>query len=481
MFPDDRDNKRAGDAIGTLLAVLAVLVSACSLVGAAAGYQSEYVLPIVVQSILVVGAVVVAKAKIRGLALNGLMLLTALEWLRGCLVPLLVQLVGQVEPVYRQLGTSADAVTILAVGNLFFAMVVVACAVLPRDRDTTAPLERQSELRVDYLKSARSLRWMLVLLGCVGLVLRFPNIEALQGFLAGDYESLQSGDGVIGFFSAVTRPLLPLGLALFALRDHRSSPLRVALTLAAVAITAFLALGSFGLNRSAILFPAAAFLLAMTRVSTRRVRATPVIVGAALLGVAFFYLGSVRQTLYAERIGITSDTGSFMNSLIQVVLNYGQSPLQSAPALAAEQAFTVRSLFYSVVNPLPGLPDGWRSANGVSIYNSLLYQNVIAKDQILPSWLEAYLSIGVFGVVVLGVLTALLLRLTDRARVNSRSVIGSYAAALGTIWIVQLSINSISALGQGMVYFVVVPAAIAVMAYQRAGRSIRVVADRVEL
>jgi hypothetical protein len=456
----DQDRRRVGDAIGALLAVVAVLTAACSLVGAAAGDRPEYVLPIVVHAILVVGAVVVARAKIRGLALNGLVLLTAFEWLRGCLVPLLVQLVGQVVPVYRQLGTTADSVTILFIGNVFFAVVVGTCAVLPRDRAIEAPLERQSKLRAAYADSARSVRWLLVIVGSVGLALRFPNVEALQGFLAGDYESLQSGDGVVGFVSAVMRPLLPLGLALFALKGDRSSPFRIALTMAAVAITAFLALGSFGLNRSAILFPAAAFLLAMVRVSTGKVRAAPVVVGVGLLGAAFFYLGSVRQALYAERIGLTADTGSFVSSLVQVILNYGQSPLQSAPVLKADTSFTLQSLVYSVVNPLPGLPDGWRSSNGVSIYNSLLYQNVVTKDQILPSWLEAYLSVGVLGIMVLGILTALLLRLTDRARVNVTSIVGSYSAALATIWIVA-------------------PAVIAAVTYRRAGQRYKVVTHKV--
>lgn len=479
MSSNHQGKRQVGEAIGALLAVVAVLAAACSLVAAVVGYQPAFVAPVVVQAILIVAAVVVAKVKMSRLALNGLILLTAFEWLRGCLVPLLVQLVGQIAPVYRQLGTTTDSVTILFLGNLFFAMVVATCAILPSERDTTAPLEQQSELRAAYADSARSIRWLLVVVGFIGLVLRFPNIEALQGFLAGDYEYLQSGDGVPGFVSAVTRPLLPLGLALFALKSQRSSPFRIVLTLVAVAITAFLALGSFGLNRSAILFPAAAFLLAMMRVSTRKVPAAPVIVGGGLLGVAFFYLGSVRQTLYADRIGLTADTGSLVNSLVQVILNYGQSPLQSAPALAADQAFTVQSLFYSVVNPLPGLPDAWRSANGVSIYNSLLYQNAVTKDQILPSWLEAYLSIGVLGIVVLGVLTALLLRLTDRARVNSKSVLGGYAAALATIWIVQLSINSLSALGQGMVYFVVVPGVIALVTHRRAGRRVQPVMDKI--
>lgn len=244
--------------------------------------------------------------------------------------------------------------------------------------------------------------------------------------------------------------------------------------LGAALFSGYFALGSFGLNRATIIFPVISLLIALAAWGYRFKASWVWVTGAGSL-VAFFVLGSVRNTLYADRIGQTYQPATAWEGAIQTLLIYGQSPLQSAPAVAAANTanpWTFSSMLSSLVSPVPGVPDWIRASSGTTIYNRVLYQNTTSQDQILPSWLEANLSLGLVGLLVLALIVALAFRRLDLVRSRSRSLLGTYAGSMATMWVAQAGINSISSVVQGLIYFALVPAMLSLLPTFRRGRQL---------
>lgn len=451
--------RRPLDHIGWVLAAGAAIVAVVTTVALVVGGPAASLTPpILIESLLVLVAVEVRR-RVAARAIGGLLVITIVETLRGCIVPLLVQLLGQDQPEFRRLGSVDDAVLVLFVANVFFAAVLVGYLALARLRSTH---EIQRPQRIPSERTVMRTGQLAIVLGILGLLLRFPSVNALVE-LFGSGGSAGSSDGVLAFAGAALRPLLPLGLAVVLFLRRRSgarivAPLAIALGLAVV-----LALGTYGLNRSAFIFPATAFILAAiafsgTRPSTRVVAAT------ATVGVAgFFAVGAIRQ-FFTDGSVAQATGGGPVHEALQTVLIYGQSPLQSAPVFDAQARYhywDLSSLINSLVSPIPGVPEWIRDASGPAYYNRVLYGDWTPRDQIIPSWLESYLSAGWFGPIVLGFVAAVALYFLDRRLTTASSIVSSYAFALTIVWVAQLSINSLSTVGQGLIYFCATPAALA--------------------
>lgn len=424
--------------------------------------------PVAIHCILVfVGTGLATKSRV---AFGGIFLLTALELIRGCIVPVLVQFTGQTSPIYRELGGFSDAILVLFIGNAFYATVLCITWITTLSQGPGFWTEESRRAPVSIRTGT-----VLIALGALGLFMRFPSVDSIQGFLSGRYEDLQTalGGGLVGFASAVLRPLLPLGIA-FVLVARRRIDITQLVLFGLLGVTGYFALGSFGLNRATILFPILALFVAL---ASEHIRVHASIVWTAAVGsvVGFFVLGNVRNVLYAERMGQTAEPTSPLVSAVQTLLIYGQSPLQSAPALAAAKVrseWSIGSLVNSLLSPIPGVSDEIRASTGTAIYNRVLYHNATTRDQILPSWLEGFLSLGIGGTIALGLIVALAMRVLDRARLHSRSLLGAYASAIATIWLAQVSINSVSGAVQGIIYFAVFPALLALLPLFRSGSRI---------
>jgi hypothetical protein len=422
-------------------------------------------LPVVIECILIMVGVELSVRTRSSVPFDGIILVTLVELLRGAIVPVFLQFFGQDDPIYRQLGSYDDGVLVLLIANLFYFTFLLASAAwsvrhLPNTIRSTVERVHQSHVSAGA--------WLLIVVGSVGLVLRFPTVLSIATFLAGDYEALQtsSAGGAEGFVASILRPLLPLGIALLIADRKRKERNLVIPTLFLLA-SMFFALGSYGLNRSTIIFPVIAFAAAYAGVIGFHLRLRASITLGFALVIGFFAIGSLRGSLYADRLGQTGEAKGTVAELVQTVLIYGQSPLQSAPTLAARinnSPWGLTSLLQSLLSPIPGVSDALRAGSGTTIYNKLLYQNSVSKDQILPSWLEAFLSVGVAGPIMLGVAAASALWWLDRRRARASNLLGSYGPALAVVWLAQLSVNSVSGVGQGLIYFAAAPIALGLAA-----------------
>ncbi|MBN7793383.1 hypothetical protein [Microbacterium esteraromaticum] len=426
--------------------------------------QRHLTAPIIVQAIVGIFAIHFAFSRRSTVPLT-LALIIAFELFRGCLVPLLIQVFGQDQPLYRQLGTYVDAASILWIGVAFFAaftLTVMVRTIL--DGSTKYPPAEVGSMTHDV--STRGFA-ILAIAGMVGLVLRFPTIDSIQSFLVGNYDALQTSveGGLIGFVSAVLRPLLPLSIALAIVRRKRFHGRTPWILWILLAGATFFSLGSYGLNRAAFLLPIIAFVVASTRYFGVKVRASlAVLVGVGAM-LAFFTIGIIRDGLYAARMGSSLwDGASRLQAMLQTIILYGQSPLQSAPAVSeigGATAWSLETLFNSVLSPIPGMPDFLRDRTGTALYNELLYQNTLVRDQIIPSWFEVFASGGVLFLIFFGMAVAMVAFALDNAFWRSRSLVGVYSATLATLICSQITISSITATLQNLIYFVMLPAGIA--------------------
>lgn len=431
-----------------VIAATLSLAQAC-LVGGPAG---PFVLPVLLQSVVVLVGIEVSRASRTGLRVDALTLFLGWESLRGCVAPVIIQWFGSGGNFFWRPGTYADATVVLYLGLAFAATVVVtratagalAAAAGDRTRRATGAAVRSPLVTVPPLVDGPLTPAVFIALGLVGLVLRFPDVASVTSFLAGDIDGLQRNDvvpkGPITFLSEVARPLLFIGLAMLMRKRHRAGSSTWWLVLPVLGSVVF-ALGSYGLRRAVMAFAVIALVFVLLDRSSRRIRLVPSVAAVAVLGAFFFGAGTLRSTLWLERTGLEAPEVGIVPAL-QSVLVYAASPMQLSGAMpwAAETgAFTPWTFVLSLLGPVPGIPDEWRLQSGVALFNHAVYHSFVGRDQLVPTWFEGYLSFGVPGVFGVGLVFGLLMLLSDRMRTRLQSFPAAYAAATVALWVSQPS------------------------------------------
>jgi hypothetical protein len=462
---------------GLLLAVVAVATVA-SLAQAVhvGGQHGAFALPVLVESLVIVLGVVVATSTAGGLRVDTLTLFLGWETLRGCIAPAIIQWFGSGSNFFWRPGTVGDAVTALWLGVLFASVVVASRAVFgvigairrnarfqgPRTMRVLPPMP--VPVRTGPVPIA-----VLVLLGLVGLVLRFPTPGSVAEFLSGSVDGLQGNDiipkGPIVFIGMVLRPLLVVGLVMLVRARRRASRSWWWL-LPPMAVAVVFGLGSYGLNRASIVFVTIALVLVVLERSRRSVGLLPASVAVVGLGAFFFFVGTLRSTIWLSRTGLDAPEVGIVPAL-QSVLVYAASPMQLSGAMPwadATGSFTARTFVLSMLGPVPGIPDGWRTQSGVALFNNAVYHSFVGRDQLVPAWFESYLSFGVLGIVVIGAVVALLIALADVVRRRASSFPAAFAAAVIALWVSQPSAVGTYSIIQNVLYFALPTAVILLIA-----------------
>lgn len=476
----------------TLAWLLGSVAALCVVVAALApitigGDRALLALPTIVHGGLVLGTVTVMLAMRTGLRVDALTLFTAWELLRGCVAPVILMLVGPATSgFYYRLGTWGDARFVLLLGNLFFAVVVtvrVVIALLGQHRATSRATNKTNHTnqtnQTDRLDAPTGLTtggmpaWPLIALGLVGLVLRFPSVSAVTGFLSGNVDALQSNDviGASGLLlaSLYLRPLLVIGLVIVIWQRH-SRGLRWWPIVPVLLVAAVFALASYGLNRGTVAYAVIAIVLVFFERSTRTIRLAPTVTAIGVFGGFFVAVGSLRSSLWTSRTGLDASPLD-LTSVLQSVLGYAGSPLQLSailPTVEQSSPFGVRSFALSLLSPIPGAPDISRTQSGMALYNNIAYHSFVGKDQLLPTWFEGWLSFGILGLVAVAVVVGVLLAGSDALRLRMRTPLGLYGATIFAIWVTQAGVTGTSVIEQNALNFVLTPILLAA-----AGRLLR--------
>lgn len=447
---------RVGITLVALCAVILLISVVALIIGNPAGALTG---PIAVQVALVAAAVEIRQRRASAVRVDGLLILTVIEAVRGVIVPTLVQLFGQRPAVLRELGTPSDGAVVLLIASLFFASFLAVTFALDRvRRKASAPPAHVSD------RTVTTAAYIAVGLGVIGLVLRFAMPSELINFLTLSGAPSRVPGGLLGLLASGLRPLLPLGLAVILFQRRREG-IRVILPLSVViVVTVYLALASYSLNRSAFIMPAVAFAIVCVTFGRARLTARAATLVAAALAVAFIAVGSLREAVKGMAPALADGDGPIA-TVVQTLLIYGQSPLQVAPVLAVahpDRIWNLTTLWYSFLSPLPGAPTWVRDQSGASVYNAVLYSGKSeTRDQIIPSWIEAYLSAGWLGPIILGIVLAALIHVLDRRNARATNLFSAYAYTITIVWLAQLSISSFAAVGQTLLFFCVPPLIIA--------------------
>jgi oligosaccharide repeat unit polymerase len=300
---------------------------------------------------------------------------------------------------------------------------------------------------------------LLICLGIIGLFIRFPSLSALSAFLSAEYDSVsERATGLLGFASSVMRPLLAVGLFCMYVDAHFKGKRFKQILAVALAPLALLAVASFALNRSAIILPISAMLIAY-HLSVRPIPIKRWLIAALSIVAAFVSLGAFRTQLlnsHGGRYELTTEA-STLDNLIQAVQLYGQSPFLTGVLFEtrteSSSEFGATSLIASMMGPIPALGETFRGVSGTAVYNQLVYGRSTVRDQIIPAWAEVERSAGLVGMVLFAFLIGILMKRWGQFVRPGRSPLEHYAIALGALWISQVTITSVQALTQVAIYF----------------------------
>lgn len=411
--------------IRAALLVAAAMVLAASLL---TPRQDAPLLAIASGFMLLIGMAVVP-LRSRAPGINALDPFLVVGLLFGAAIPIVNVIAGPPRVGIRSASSAPAAVHVHMIALVFFAAVLVGWSLWrssEKERQTIAWPKRRYAL-------------VLVLLGAAGLVIRIVvGIERI-GSLG-------------GLFSTLVTPLLAIGTFL-ALAQTRVGP---RLIMAVVLVPAsFMGLATYSLNRAIFVVPVAAMVIVLVRAGRIRrvVRAGVILLGVA---IAFFVvIGLVRIENLREEFGANVERQSATELASTSLQVYGQSPYMTGSSLDSpyEAAFGRDSFVASALAPIPAFGDAYRSNTGTRLFNQQLGRGD-ASDQIVPLWLEAFLSGGLWLSLVVALAVGILLKWCDEVMRTSGHVMTVYLGAFGALWLAQSMIVSLLVLAQVTYYFV---------------------------
>ncbi|WP_431844237.1 hypothetical protein [Calidifontibacter indicus] len=442
---------------------LASLLAGCFLWATKA--DSRLVVQAILASCLVtIGAgVAVLRGRVQDI---GLVLFLLVDWVRGVLVVTIDATYGPPEFHFRSVSSYESTVAQNWVALAFSTSVVLFALALPFRRSAN----QRDELVLSDTETRHTKPGLLIFIGLIGLVIRFPSLGAASAYLSGSYEELsRAAAGPIGYAGSVMRTMLPIGLFIL-MTDRTRSKLLKLVCFVLLGPLALLALASFSLNRASIIFPVGAMVAAYAlTVAPLRLRAWVSMGVAAAL--AFLVLGGVRTTAFNVNGGQDSTAGpvDIWGSLRETVELYGQSPY--LPGIMHDESiagrFSAIQPINSVLAAVPGIGREARLNSGTSLYNYAIYGKSGIQDQIVPVWAEVNAALGLSGLILAALVLVLAGRFAGSWLLNHPTPLGAYAAVLSSLWIAQASISSIQAITQAFLYSVIPAVLLAALARAR--------------
>jgi hypothetical protein len=178
------------------------------------------------------------------------------------------------------------------------------------------------------------------------------------------------------------------------------------------------------------------------------------VVSCLLLGVATIYRASQGKTNLTSGSEDWRGTGNELD-VFSVVQIYGNGP-QFLGFLLEETHWGSelqlgRGLVAAVMSPVPVLGTGFRDLTGTAFYNGLMNRGT-SEDQIIPFEGELFLNFHLVGIVFGFALMGLFVAKLQSAFARSRSAMAIYVIQFTTVWLLFLTVGSLSVEAQIIVY-----------------------------
>ena len=193
------------------------------------------------------------------------------------------------------------------------------------------------------------------------------------------------------------------------------------------------------MSRAALFIPLISFLILR---SPRTLKGKSYLVGIStvlMFSVLIISLGAYRANVLRTEGGqysLSQVGASNTTSNLDTLQNY----LNAYPFVAfgleniSRDRISVATPIYSLLSPLPVLHSRFQSIDGTAIYNNSIY-GFRASDQILSIILEAYLSWGLIGLIVLSFFAGYISRKLYRISTQQGSFTIRYITIFSYVWL----------------------------------------------
>jgi hypothetical protein len=254
------------------------------------------------------------------------------------------------------------------------------------------------------------------------------------------------------------RPFLSFGLVMiwsgWLGREKRTRTVRVSVYATALLLPLLL-VANFSYNRGSLVAPlvalAAAYSIHVRRISYPAVALAGAFVLAVVMAFGWYRSTNLEVTDVAEADLGESWSEDHVAEFFQI---YASGPQMAAYLIEErrdEPLYYGRTLFCSVLYPVPLFGKAYREESGVGILNRLIYQDSDNVDQVIPYDAELYINFHVMGVMAGYALLGWLVRYFQGRFLTAPRAVESYAWMLLGLWVVFP--GSLPVLSQMCIYF----------------------------
>jgi O-antigen polysaccharide polymerase Wzy len=367
-----------------------------------------------------------------------------------------------------------EAMFLNALAFLVFAITYQHCS---RKSNPLRVSERLSPKRTE-LDTYLSSRFIQInfALGIAGLFLAFGGVGNFLGYFLdpGDYAErlVQASHTLRGVSSLLLRPFLGVGLVMLWCRwiDRNSqskSPRWTSFVTLGAVSGVMLSYATFSYNRGAFVVPLIAMLAVLIKSGKKASLGAIALAGTILIIVlllAPFYAVYRNSDLTggltaSDLMSDSALSGSLADTInpLEMIQMYGSGPQYLGFLVETShwgtKPYFGRTLLPSLVEPLPVLGRTFRNSSGPVIYNEMIYGTTDIFDQIIPFSGEMFLNFGFLGVIAGFCFLGIVAHRLQRGFESAPSLFEAYIWQYAAIWVLFLTIGSISVVSQVCFYF----------------------------
>lgn len=322
--------------------------------------------------------------------------------------------------------------------------------------DVWYPTKHMAFLALAYL--ALGFLGFFLFAGSFGQYIKYLSSPSYRFYI----EELVSGK-LSGALSTFLRPFLGFSIVLvwsLWIDKHRFTKNTLVISVATILCIILLITVNLGFyyNRGAIVGP----ILAVGAAYHLRIRRIPLAILGSLGGLLFLILlifAPYRQTdLVITDLAKREQLKTLLNSsdTVREIQLYGGAP-QFVGYLVEEsgwglQPYWGKTLFASLLYPIPVLGKQFRERSGVILYNTYIYNDPRATDQVVPFSGELFINFHIIGLIIGFGLVGLLVANLQRVFNKSRNTFEAYCTFLVAIWVAFLVPGSIAVTSQIFVF-----------------------------
>ena len=337
-------------------------------------------------------------------------------------------------------------------------------------------LRRSRDTGQLYSRQRRAIHWVApswvigiyLLIGIAGLRLFFGSFSGIStyflqpsSYLVLQNEAVQRSASLAEALGGVLRHFLGFSFVMMFCRLTDSTIKRPAYRLwfytTALVTLCGLSFAIFNYNRGAFAVPIVA--IGAVVLSKKRAHAWRTTLSVGAVFVLLFSMSTIYRTTHGET-DVSSDSGDWRSAIsdltiFSLIQTYGNGPQFLGFLLEethwGEHLSFGRKLLSAAASPVPIVGKSFRDDTGTALYNNLMNRGD-SQDQIIPFAGEVFLDFHVGGICLAFCLLGLAVARLQDVFERSVSSLSIYVIQFTSIWLLFLTVGSLSIVSQIFVY-----------------------------